>query len=478
MIIHLYTLCWNEIDILPFVIDYWKRIPVTKAIVYDNGSTDGSVEYLQQYDWIEVRHFETEGMNDAVQRDIKNSCWKESKGNADFVIVCDTDEVLYSNNFNEELEYMKKNGYNVLGTPWYALCGDNVPEYKNGALLHEVIKKAYKQDINRTYHDLGKFMLFDQNVIDDMNYEVGCHASFPKPQLNLYKSNNIFAIHFDKGFGVDYVIKRRKIMNERLSEINKKNNWCFEYGLSEEKIKEEYENKQSKSIDITKILSRNLTIFIGAYKDYNYNLTNDCYKLIVGNHEIKNNSNLELIKCGDKDDKLDDRFFSELYMLKYVSENIGLTKYVGYCHYRKYFSFLNDIPDMDELFKEYDCMVAKPIKLPYSIKTQYASCHNIDDLYIIGGILAEKYPDFKEYIKFIFDILDEYVKIIGTDIYKRIAGNNDKYIKKFSPNNTTEYQYRIGGYLAERLTNIFLMKHFKKMKTFDVIITEEKYNKK
>ena len=89
-----------------------------------------------------------------------------------------------------------------------------------------------------------------------------------------------------------------------------------------------------------------------------------------------------------------------------------------------------------------------------------------------------KSEDFKEYIKFIFDILDEYVKIIGTDIYKRIAGNNDKYIKKFSPNNTTEYQYRIGGYLAERLTNIFLMKHFKKMKTFDVIITEEKYNKK
>lgn len=35
-----YTLCWNEIDILPFVIDYWKAMGISKAVVYDNESDD------------------------------------------------------------------------------------------------------------------------------------------------------------------------------------------------------------------------------------------------------------------------------------------------------------------------------------------------------------------------------------------------------------------------------------------------------
>jgi len=75
-----------------------------------------------------------------------------------------------------------------------------------------------------------------------------------------------------------------------------------------------------------------------------------------------------------------------------------------------------------------------------------------------------------------FDFLDEYVNIVGTNINKRIYDNYEKYIKDFYPNDTVEYQYRIGGYLGERLTNLFLMTHFNKMITYKVIVTENKYN--
>ena len=88
-----------------------------------------------------------------------------------------------------------------------------------------------------------------------------------------------------------------------------------------------------------------------------------------------------------------------------------------------------------------------------------------------------KKDDFKRYVEFIFGVLDEYVKIVGTDIRKRIEDNKEKYLKDFYPNNTVDYQYRIGGYLAERLTNVFLMNNFTKMKTYPIIITEDKYKK-
>lgn len=246
--------------------------------------------------------------------------------------------------------------------------------------------------------------------------------------------------------------------------------------------------------------NNNLDMFIGTQKTFTPAVKNKTYKIIVGNHEIENNSNLELINC-KHDSTLDDRFYSELYMLDYVSKNIELKQYVGFCHNRRYFSFLDDIPDLDKTFSEYDAVCSKPKILKTNVKSQYLSCHNIEDLYIIGGIIAEKYPeqanmwknfingnilipynmfimkreDFKEYIDFIFSILDEYLKIVGTDINKRIYDNYEKYIKRFYPNDSVEYQYRIGGYIAERCTNLFMMYKFKKIKTYPVIITENKY---
>ena len=86
--------------------------------------------------------------------------------------------------------------------------------------------------------------------------------------------------------------------------------------------------------------------------------------------------------------------------------------------------------------------------------------------------------EFIEYVKFMKDILDEYVNIVGKGIEKRIENNKDKYIKNFSPNNTVDYQYRIGGYLAERLTNVFIMNKHKKMMSYAVNITENKYKRK
>ena len=252
-------------------------------------------------------------------------------------------------------------------------------------------------------------------------------------------------------------------------------------------------------------MDNNLNIFIGTQKTFTPAVKNDAYKIVVGNHEIENNSNLELIKCKN-DLELDDRFYSELYMLYYVSKNIELPKYVGFCHNRRYFSFLDNIPDMDKIFSEYDAVCAKPKVMKTSVKQQYSTCHNIEDLYLVGGIICDKFPhlsklwhnfingnifipynmfimkreDFKEYIDFVFSILDEYIKIVGIDINKRIENNKDKYLKNFYPNDTIEYQYRIGGYTAERLSNLFMMYKFKKIKTYPVIVTEDKYkeNKK
>jgi hypothetical protein len=89
-----------------------------------------------------------------------------------------------------------------------------------------------------------------------------------------------------------------------------------------------------------------------------------------------------------------------------------------------------------------------------------------------------KREDYIRYIEFVTEVLDEYVKIVGTDINGRIENKKDKYLKGRFPNNTLDYQYRIGGYLGERLTNVFIIKNFNRVTTYPVKITEKKYQLK
>ena len=242
MTIHLYTLCWNEMDILPFVVDYWKRF-VTHAWVYDNGSTDGSIEYLKQFDWITVEHYESDGMDDSKLRDIKNSKWKQSKGKADWVVVCDMDEIVYSKNILKEFEEATANGYTAIDCDWYWFCEDYLPEYKNdGQLLH--------QKCTKFYNNPGKHLIFNPNEINEINYSIGAHTARPTGNYKPFNNNNIAVFHTNKGFGIEYKSERYKEMNNRLSEIDRKNKWSIHYGFSKEVLINDYLNCQKKSFNV------------------------------------------------------------------------------------------------------------------------------------------------------------------------------------------------------------------------------------
>lgn len=232
-------------------------------------------------------------------------------------------------------------------------------------------------------------------------------------------------------------------------------------------------------------------IFICTHKDFNNILKNKAYKIINSND----------INGDIADNGLKGSFYSEIMSYFHIKDNIELKKYVGVCSYRKYFGFMDDIPNMDEVFKQCDAIACDPITFKGTVRWQYALCHNVEDLDIVEDIIRKKFPmyldafesvmnssmmfpcnmvimkkeDFEEYVDFIRNVLDEYIKYVGIDIEKRIENNKEKYLKNFSPNNEVWYQYRIGGYLAERLTNVFLLKHFKKIKTYKMVITEQKY---
>lgn len=245
------VLCKNEEDIIPFCIDYWKRV-ADKVVVYDNGSTDRSIELLSKYDWIEIRHFDSDGQNDVIQKQIKEQTYLELKNQFDVIILSDMDEVFYFNDFEAILKEFIDGGYNVLATPIYSLCEDSKPQYEDGKLLHQLCHKFYKQRMNHMngFEEISKLSIFNCKNTIKVNMSVGQHFVEIVPRMKILYSKDGFCLHLDKGFGIAYKYNVRQRMYKNLSDVNKKGGMCTEYANTFETLKKEYEENQKNSFDI------------------------------------------------------------------------------------------------------------------------------------------------------------------------------------------------------------------------------------
>ena len=216
MVIHGHVLCWNEVEIIPFVLDYWKRIGVDKLYVYDNGSTDGSLDEFKKYDWIEVIPFESkDGKTDEfLLTELRNREWKKSKGVADWVIVSDFDEVPYCPyNFKEELAKWDEEGVTVIRTIMFTVVADNFPEYNPERLLHmgEGLRFVAEPQMTKT-------LIFNPNRIEDMHYALGAHTCSPVGEGKCLEfPENIIFFHL-KHLGKDYCVRKSMRLYENLRE--------------------------------------------------------------------------------------------------------------------------------------------------------------------------------------------------------------------------------------------------------------------
>ena len=245
------TLCKNEMDILPFVRQYWERLQCD-VFVLDNGSTDGSIEYLQSLPYVTLKHFDSEGHNDVIQKQVKEQAFQELKDKYQILICTDMDEVFYFENAEKEIDKMLQGNYNAMLLPLYSVCEDFRPEPTEDKLLHQLCHKFYKQRMNHTkgLESYTKFSIFNCKNTEEVKMSVGQHYVQTLPTMNVMIAEDAFGLHIDKGFGLQYKWEVRQKMFKNLSETNLKGGMGIEYAYSYEQLKQEYENNQKNSFDI------------------------------------------------------------------------------------------------------------------------------------------------------------------------------------------------------------------------------------
>ena len=237
------------------------------------------------------------------------------------------------------------------------------------------------------------------------------------------------------------------------------------------------------------------------YKDYVMNKNKHIYdslknltisedsisRIVIDNDELcVNEKSFAMSNCKLKCD-LGYSFYGDIYLLRWICDNCDLKEYI---HVTKSLN-KNDSIKLNDIFNKSEVALRAPNYFEnFNVRDQYKFAHNINDLMIVGLILEKGFPiyyntyeqfvnnrmifsfdtfimkknDFNNCVNFIFTVIDLYLKVVGNDINGRIEANKTEYIKDYAPNNTVEYQYQIGKYLAERLFNVFILTNFKKIK--------------
>lgn len=269
------TLTYNEADIVPFVMAYHERIGFDKLIVYDNESTDNTVELLSKYPFVEIRTFKTNNtINDLAYLEIKNNApyqFPIINDEDTWVYIGDFDEVLwYHGDFRKNLEELNNLGYTCYNGQMVQPVSDDFPNLQNGELVHEHVKNACFWGI-----DGFKLTLLKTNGLQKLEYAPGSHICSVHTKIPFNPINNspntINGFHL-KELGYDRCFKKMKNAAQRLSDINKRYQFGGHYITYSNEInfKNMWTEFKNNSFPIEDILSRKVKWPEGAETRLNW----------------------------------------------------------------------------------------------------------------------------------------------------------------------------------------------------------------
>ena len=130
---------------------------------------------------------------------------------------------------------------------------------------------------------------------------------------------------------------------------------------------------------------------------------------------------------------------------------------------REHYAFNHNIKDMELL--EYTVRDVAPMFLPAFTKFLFGYKMFTCNMFVM------KRSDFLEMIDFIFKILDEFTRRLGTDIESHVT---DAFRKGLLRLGSVEHQSRIGGYIGERLVSAYIMWKFQNAYVAGMTITGDR----
>lgn len=220
-----YILNWQE-EFLHLTIKHYQQF-CDRITIYDNYSTDGSDKRAKDMGCHVIKFGIPGQLSDAQYLRVKNHCWKNST--ADWVIVCDADEILYHKELKTILHHEKE--ASIFKTQGINIYSERLPEKSFFEL-----STGYRDD------NYSKSVLFNPKKIRDIRYSYGAHKASPSGIVE-YSREFLYLLHYRNIGGPEKLIERHALYRARMSEDNKRLGLGCHYLYDEERrIKEWHEH--------------------------------------------------------------------------------------------------------------------------------------------------------------------------------------------------------------------------------------------
>jgi hypothetical protein len=230
MIINIFLLCYNESPLLPHTIKHYKKlIPSSKITVYDNSSTDNSVEIATSLGCKVIPWNSNNILDYHKFKYIRNNCWKSITDG--WIIVADMDDFL---SISEQDLHTEKD----LGTTIISIRGlDMIGESKTTDLTDIDLQNINKYTHNTTK---DKSLCFYRNSIGEMNYTI--HSNKCNPTGTIKYSEKIYYNKHMSYLGLNYIVNKI-ISRYNRSEKMRGFGLATHYTNNKEDITQDYNNK-------------------------------------------------------------------------------------------------------------------------------------------------------------------------------------------------------------------------------------------
>jgi glycosyltransferase involved in cell wall biosynthesis len=238
MSIHLYATCWNEEPIIPFFLRHYEPL-VDRMVIYDDGSTDRSVELLRASPKVEIRPFRraAESYLDAHLA-LFETCWHESRGHADWVCLVDLDEFLFHPDWHHYLAAQKDAGVTIIRSVGYDMVSEDFPPA--GGALTTILTRGQRD------HHMDKTALFDPDAIEQINHSVGRHICSPVGRVVPLAKHGMQLRHF-KTLGLDYFLARTHALATRINADDRARGWSAHYLRDDDSLRAQFQEQLTKA---------------------------------------------------------------------------------------------------------------------------------------------------------------------------------------------------------------------------------------
>jgi Glycosyl transferase family 2 len=198
---------------IPFFLAHYAPI-VDRIFIHDDGSTDRSRVLLEAHPKVTFEEIEIPSTNDKRHSgelvSYYDQIWKRSRGIADWVIICNIDELFYHPKPRDYLENCAAEGITVIPSEGWDMLRWRFP-LPGTDLASEVRRGVRKQRMD-------KLFAFSPDAILETRFQPGRHRALPRGRIEYPPRVDVRLLHYRYlGFGTSL---SRFLQKKRRSPLN------------------------------------------------------------------------------------------------------------------------------------------------------------------------------------------------------------------------------------------------------------------